>query len=125
MTKNDLPDMRRLARNDNINYSSHALNQMIERYITTDDVENVLKSDTNQLLETQPPSAEIGRSHSDERFLIHDPKYTIDIIVIGVLQFIPLPEIYIVTVERVQDEVWDRVEGADPCLVRKMTSQIV
>lgn len=125
MTKHDLPDMRLLAANENINYSGHALDQMFERDITTDDVENVLRSDTNQLIETQSPSAAIGRSHSDERFLIYDPKYTMDIIVVGVLQFVPLPEIYIVTVERVRDEVWDRIDGADPCLVRKMTSNVV
>lgn len=115
----DLPDLRCVARAKSITYSEHALDQMLTRGISSDDVEEILESDTNQLIEIQPPSATPGRMHRDERDLIYDPNHSPDAIVVIVLLFNPLPEIRVVTVELPASDIWERHLGENPALRRK------
>lgn len=120
MTKSDLPNLRILANNNQISYTDHAFDQMLERGISRSDVKNILCSPTNQLIETQSPSKTKGKEHRDERALVSDPKYRDSIIVVLVILFKPLPEIRIVTVEYAREEEWDTHIGNDPWLVRKI-----
>lgn len=119
MTKADLPDLRRLANNNLISYTGHALDQMFDRGIARADIKNILSSPTNQLIETQPPSKTPGREHSDERVLVADPKYRDRIIIVLIIDFRPLPEIRVITAEYAEAEKWDVCIGDDPWLVRK------
>lgn len=118
MTRNDLPQFRLLAKNSEIDYSDHALKRMIKRGITLDSVEEILRSESNQLIETQSPSLSPGKEHADERVLIFDPNSPADVIVVCVITFSPLPQITVVTVQHADDEKWNRVSG-DPALIRK------
>lgn len=121
MTKNDLPDLRRLAANGQITYSNHALQQMLARGCFTADVEQILKSNTNQLVETQSPSAAAGRQHRDSRYIIADPEFTPDTAVVITLDVSnpTAPQINIITVEPALDAVWDKDKTKDPWLTRK------
>ena len=119
MTKADLPTLRILATNNQISYSGHAFDQMLDRGISQSDVKNILSSPTNQLIEIQPPSRTPGKEHSDERALVSDPEYRDSIIVILVILFKPIPEIRIITAEYAEDEKWDTHIGDDPWVVRK------
>lgn len=118
MTRSDLPQFRLLAKNSEIDYSGHALRQMLKRGISLDLVEEILKSESNQLIETQSPSLTPGKEHADERVLIFDPKSSSDVIVICAITFTPIPQISVVTAEQAVDEKWNRVSG-DPALIRK------
>ena len=118
MNQSDLPTIRLLAGNGAFSISRHAYNRMLERDISIDDVEGILTSPTNQIVECQPPSTTPGKEHDDERVLLYDPcgpKYSI--IVLAVL-FTSTPDLRIVTVENVNEGKWERREGV-PCLVRK------
>lgn len=121
MTKNDLPDLRRFAANGQITYSKHALQQMLARGCFTTDVENILKSSTNQLIEIQSPSVAPGHAHKDPRYIIADPNFTPDTAVVITLDVSnpTSPQINIVTVERALSSVWDKDKTKDPWLTRK------
>lgn len=118
MTQNDLSQFRQLAKNGQISYSSHALRRTLERGISLNIVEEILRSDTNQIIESQSPSVTPGMEHPNERILIYDPYSSSDVIVLCAILFVPLPEIAVITAMYVQDEKWDRVSG-NPALVRK------
>ena len=119
MTTADLPDLRRLAANNLISYSSHALDQMLDRGISQFDIKNVLSSPTNQLIEIQSPSKTPGKEHQDERVLVADPQYCDRIIVILVVIYSPYPELRVITAEYAKDEKWDVRINDNPWLVRK------
>lgn len=119
MTQNDLPTIRRLAQNGAFSVSGHAIDQMLARNITYADLESILTSPANQIIECQSRSMTPGKQHSDERILIYDPKYAKDTIVIFVVLTAPVPDLRIITVENVDYTIWERREGAVPCLVRK------
>lgn len=119
MRASDLPDLRRVARTKAVTYSGHAIDQMLSRGITTDDVEEILESNTNQLIEVQSPSIAPGKKHRNERDLIYDPNHKPDAIIVMVLLFNPSPEIRVVTVEMPSDETWNHNPGADPALTHK------
>lgn len=53
MTQADLPAIRQLAKNSAFSFSDHAYAQMLNRGITYDDVESILTSSTNQIIECQ------------------------------------------------------------------------
>ena len=63
MTKADLPDLRRLAANNQISYSGHAVDQMLDRDISQASVKDILSSPTNQLIETMGVTPE--QLHAD------------------------------------------------------------
>lgn len=119
MTQADLSAIRQLAKNGAFSFSDHAYAQMLNRGITYDDVESILTSSTNQIIECQSPSCTPGKSHTDERILLYDPCASKDAIVIFVLLLVPAPDLRIVTVEYVDSAKWERNEGSVPCLVRK------
>lgn len=121
MTKNDLPDLRRLAANGQITYSKHALQQMFARGCLTADVEQILGSNTNQLIETQSPSAAPGHAHKDSRYIIADPNFSPDTAVVITLDVSnpTAPQINIITVEPALNSVWDKDKAKDPWLTRK------
>ena len=118
MTQSDLPHLRQLAKNGQVNYSGHAFKQMLSRRISTFLVEAILMSSTNQLIETQSPSSTPGKEHTDERVLIYDPHSSSNVIVICAISLFPLPQITVITAEYVQDDKWERVSG-NPALIRK------
>lgn len=118
MKREDLPSMRLLAKNRQITYSDHAIDQMFDRNISDVDVEAVLCSSSNQLIEVQPPSKTPGKQHKDERVLISDPQYDPAIIVVFALQLKPMPGLVIVTVEHVLDDSWVKSPSCDPWLKR-------
>ena len=120
MTRSDLPQFRLLAKNSAIDYSGHALRQMLKRGISLDLVEKILKSESNQLIETQSPSTTPGKEHDDERALISDPTFEDAIIIVLVILFHPIPEIRVITVERVMDHKWEKHINENPWLVRKV-----
>ena len=120
MTKNDLPTLRQLARNTNqINYSDHALKQMRSRGYKMDDVEKILTSATNQLVETQPPCGGL-RPHRNPRYVISDPAFQPDSAVVIILDLSDpaSPEIVVITVESADDTVWSKNRNQDPWLTR-------
>lgn len=121
MTKRDLPALRQLAANGQIAYTKHGTRRMLERGYFTSDVETILSSSTNQLVEVQPPSKTPGREHKDERDLISDPMFRPDTAVLISMDFsVPAaPEIVVITVETVLDAEWDKDRGKDPWLTRK------
>ena len=119
MTKADLPALRLLANNNQISYSEHATDQMLDRNISCSDVKDILSSPTNQLIEIQSPSKALGKEHNDERALISDPHHKSAIIVVLVILFKPAPEIRVITVEPVLGTKWDTHVDDDPWLVRK------
>lgn len=121
MTKKDLPDLRRFAANGQITYSKHALLQMLARGCLTNDVEQILTSNTNQLIETQSPSAAAGHAHKDHRYIIADPNFSPDTAVVITLDVSKptAPQINIITVEPALDAVWDKDKSKDPWLTRK------
>ena len=118
MTKNDLPAVRRLANTKAIHYTGHALNQMLQRGITTDGIEEVLCSNTNQLVEVQSKSNTPGKQHRNDRFLIYDPQHIQDIILVCVIINMPLPAISIITAEYPDPQKWVKTPGGDPAIVR-------
>lgn len=118
MTRSDLPQFRLLAKNSGIDYKKHALSQMLNRGISTDLVEEILSSNTNQLIETQSPSSTPGKEHPDERVLIFDPNASPDVIVVCAITFSPIPQITVITAEHAQKDKWDKVSG-DPAWIRK------
>lgn len=120
MNQSDLPQIRLLAKNEAYTVSGHATQQMLNRGISFDDIENVLTSPTNQLLETQSPSSTPGKEHEDERFLIFDPQYYKAVIVICVLlmEDSPFPEIRIITAEYADSRKWKEQKDKIPSLVR-------
>ena len=74
MVNTDLHDLRCLANNSQISYSSHAVDQMLSRHI----------------------------------------------IIVLVILFYPIPEIRVITVERVMDHKWEKHINENPWLVRKV-----
>lgn len=119
MNQSDLPTIRQLAQNGAFSFSDHAFAQMLSRNITYDDVERILISQTNQIVECQSPSQTPGKQHKDERVLLYDPCDEKDAIIIFVVLLVPSPDIRVVTVENVDDAIWKREKGKNPCLVRK------
>ncbi len=119
MRVQDLADLRCVASAEAITYSGHALEQMLNRGVSTDDIEDILESNTNQLIETQSPSTTPGKMHHDERNLIYDPNHNPDAIVVIVLLFNPYPEIRVVTVELPESNIWERHIEGNPALTRK------
>lgn len=119
MPQANLPDIRQLASNGALSFTEHASQQIISRGISCDNVENILTSQTNQIIEYQSPSCTPGRTHTNERVLVYDPHSRIDAIVVLCPLFLPTPEIRIITVEIVDEAVWIRQNGKIPCLVRR------
>ena len=119
MVQSDLPAVRQLVVNGALTISDHAYNQMLRRNILYDDVEDILSSSTNQIVECQSPSHDPNRSHTDERVLICDPFYPKDIIVIIVALLIPSPEIRVITAEYIDNSIWIKQPGQIPAIVRK------
>ncbi len=119
MTQANLPDIRRLASNGAFSFTGHASQQIISRGISYDDVESILTSQTNQIIECQSPSCAPGKPHTNERVLVYDPQSRTDAIVVFCPLFLPTPEIRIVTVEIVDDTIWIRQNGQIPCLIRR------
>lgn len=119
MTQNDLPAIRQLVQNGALIIGKHALQRMLQRGVSYDDVKNILTSNTNQLIEYQSPSNTQGKEHPDERVLIYDPNNHTDAIVIASPQLQPQPSIYVITVQKVDNAVWTRHNGQAPCLIRK------
>lgn len=118
MTQSDLPTIRLLAKNGAFGVTRHAYDRMLERNISFDDIEGILTSPTNQIVECQSPSNTPGKEHNDERVLLYDPYGPKDCIIIFVALFNPTIELRIITVENVNEGKWKRREGI-PCLVRK------
>lgn len=118
MTQADLPSVRQLAQNGQITYTDHAVDQMLERDISFSDVEAVLCSSSNQLIEVQSPSAKPGKRHRDERVLISDPRHNPAIVVIFVVLFNGTPELRVVTVEHAREDTWEKKPDENPWLVR-------
>lgn len=118
MTQADLPSVRQLAQNGQITYTDHAVDQMLERDISSSDVEAVLCSSSNQLIEVQSPSLKPGKRHRDERILISDPQHNPAIVVIFVVLFNGAPELRVVTVEHAHEDTWEKKPDDDPWLVR-------
>ena len=111
--------MRRVARNREPMPSGHATSQMIDRGISMENVQDVLSSSTNQVLEIQPPCAIPGKSHKDERILIFDPQYAMPLIVVcSIIMEGGFPTIHLVTTELVDDNKWAPSGKDDPSLVR-------
>ena len=118
MTQSDLPIVRRLVQNGAYSFSDHAYSRMLERDISFDDLEAILTSCTNQIIECQSPSMTPGKEHADERVLLYDPRSSKDAIVVFIVLFTPTPELRVITVENVDEKIWKRKQGI-PCLVRK------
>lgn len=122
MTKKDLPTLRQLAANKGqITYSKHGHSQLVSRGYTTDDVEKILTSKSNQLVETQSPCLVPGpRFHKNERYVISDPGHHPDTAVVLALDMSnpSSPQIVIITVEPALDTVWDKDPSKDPWLTR-------
>lgn len=57
MNQSDLPTVRLLARNGAFSFTNHAYKQMLNRDVSFDDVEAILISPTNQIIECQSPSS--------------------------------------------------------------------
>ncbi len=119
METKDLPNLRRVARSGAVTYTGHALDQMLDRGIKTDDVEEILGSSTNQLIEVQSPSVTSGKCHKDERILIYDPEHDPDAIAVITLQFNPGVELLVITAEMPKTDIWDKIIGRNPTLIRK------
>lgn len=119
MNQSDLPAVRQLVANGAFSISDHAYSQMLDRKIDYDDVEGVLSSSTNQIVECQSPSANLACPHTDERVLIYDPCYPKEIIVIVVALLIPAPEIRVITAMYIDNGIWTKKPGQIPALVRK------
>lgn len=122
MTKNDLPTLRQLAANKSqITYSTHGHAQMLARGYTAADVEAILTSNTNQLVEIQPPTKRPGtKAHRNARYVISDPNYKPDTAIVLVLDLSSptSPKIVIITVEPAEDAVWAKNPSTDPWLTR-------
>lgn len=119
MTQSDVPVIRKLACSDAFSFSKHALDMMLDRDITYDDVKAVLESSDNQLIDCQSPSQTKGKEHNDVRLLIYDPTYSKEIIVVCVLLLQSQPEIRIVTTELVDYSIWEKKTNCIPVLIRK------
>lgn len=118
-TKVYLPQIRLLAKNREPTLSYHATFQMIDRGISLKNVQDVLKSSTNQVLEIQPPCPIPDRCHKDERILIFDPQYNMPLIVVCSIIFKDsIPTIHLVTAELVDNNIWTNSGLDDPALVR-------
>lgn len=118
MTQSDLPAVRQLARNDAFSFTKHAYDQMNTRDISYDDVKAILISPTNQIVECQPPSNTPGKEHTHERILLYDPCGAKDTIIVFVVLLAPTPDLRVITVENVDNTIWERKVGV-PCLARK------
>lgn len=105
-----ISSIRTLAKNTKPLYKVHAFEQMMLRGIETNDVESILTSNTNEVLEIQPPTDKC----KDERILIYDKKYPKEIIVVSVMT--NFPRIEVITVEYVDYSKWKTVNDR---LVRK------
>ena len=125
MTKKDLPALRLLAKNKSqIIYSKHGHQQMIARGYSSQAVQEILTSNTNQLVEIQPPCLVKGpRYHKDERYVISDPNYHPDTAVILTLDWSnpSSPQLVVITVEPALDTVWAKNPDTDPWLTRTGT----
>lgn len=119
MTQSDLPTLRRLVGNGVLSYSGHAYQRMLDRGISHEDVEDILTSNTNQIIECQSPSCTPGKEHVDERVLIYDPNNQVDAIVIVSPLFQPAPDVRVITAQKVDDAIWVRQKGKTPCLIRR------
>ena len=111
--------IRQLAGNNSITYTGHAMDQLMNRNITTDIVKQVLQSEDNQLIEIQSRSHTPGKEHADDRLLVFAPTVDDDIIVVSVILTQPSSEIRVITAEHVDENVWERKEGQNPGLIRK------
>ena len=122
MTNKDLPTLRQLAANNSrIKYTEHGHSQMVARGYTTNDVEKILTSTANQLVETQSPCLVPGpRFHRDERYIISDPTYSPDTAVLIAINMLnpASPEIVVLTVEPALDTIWDKDSTKNPWLTR-------
>ena len=110
--------IRQLAQTDDVAYTKHAINQMFERSITSVIVEEILGANDNQIIEKQSPSIMPGKQHTDSRYLIYSPNKE-DVIVVSLILSQPKPEVRVITVEWVNDDIWNRVEGGNPAIIRK------
>ena len=111
--------IRQLAGDNSITYTGHAMDQLLNRNITTDSVKKVLQSGDNQLIEVQSRSRTPGKEHADDRLLVYAPTVDDDIIVVSVILSKPSSEIRVITAEHVDESIWERKEGQNPGLVRK------
>ena len=122
MNDSDLCSIRQLARMKRVFISAHALQRFIERNISLEDVHGILKSENNCLIERQAPSATMGKEHKDPRYLVYDKTVNPEIIVVCAISFNgpnQLPDINVVTAERVDNCKWNRQYDKDPPLIRK------
>ncbi len=111
--------VRALACNKDITYTGHAMNQLLTRGISTETVEKILQDNNNQLIEVQSKSHTPGKQHANDRLLVYSPEDEHDVIVISIIQENPDSEIRVITAEYVDEDVWSRLNGQNPCLVRK------
>ncbi len=118
MVQPELLTIRQLAKNGAFSESGHAHQQMLDRSIFYDDIESVLTSESNQILEKQSPSCVPSKTHLDERILIYDPCYCKEIILVCVVMMKPIPEIRIITAEPVDPCVWKKNNTQVPGLIR-------
>lgn len=122
MNDADLCSIRQLARMNRVFISAHALQRFIERNISLEDAHGILKSENNCLIERQAPSTTVGKEHKDPRYLVYDKTVNPEIIVVCAISFNgpnQLPDINIVTAERVDNCKWNRQYDKDPPLIRK------
>lgn len=121
MTNDFLEDLRKLAKNKQIQMTGHGQGRMFERGYFLSDIEKILCSRTNQIVERQSPSQTPGKEHKDERILISDPMFSPDTVVLISLDLSnPMsPKIVVITVEPAIDSKWEKHKENDPWLVRK------
>lgn len=113
-----IASIRMQAQAGNISYTGHATQRMISRNITSETVERILSANDNQIVDIQSPSKKVGKEHTDSRYLVYSPNNE-DVIVVSLLLSQPKPEVRVVTVEQVDDDIWDRNKGGNPAIKRK------
>ena len=111
--------IRQLAIEKKISYTEHAQNQMFARNIFISTVESILEASDNQIIEIQSEKDKNSKGYCDNKYLIYSPDNKEDVIVVSMLFSQPEPEIRVVTVERVDEEKWLRVDGGNPAILRK------
>ena len=114
-----IEDVRFLAKQGKASYSSHALNRLLSRNISTSTVKSILTDNNNQLIEIQSKSNTLGMEHKDDRLLVYSPNSSEEVIVVTVLVCKPQKELRIITAERVDYSIWDKHDGNNPALTRK------
>ena len=97
-----IQSIRQLAKNTELLCKGHAFGRMMTRGISKDDALNILRSDTNEVIEIQKPD----KKSKDERILVYDREYCKDIILVIVMT--NFPRIEIITAEYVDYDKWEK-----------------